>query len=642
MKTSSQIRLLLWKNWTLRKRQKIRFLVEICWPVLLFIGLVWLRKANPLYQQHECHFPNKALPSAGILPWMQGIFCNANNPCFRHPTRGESPGVVSNYNNSVLARFYVDVQELLLDEDQVQQVGRLWREISSFSNFMDTLRKNPSVVSGRGLKVEDILKDDEVLTAFLLGDAELSNSVVHQLVNAELRLEQFSSGVPDLQLKDIACSQALLEHFFIFPTRMGLHVVRNAMCALSQQRLQKIEDILYANMDFFKMFKRRGPAHSLRAAGSNMCQCKAARAPVHLLEDMRTAQTMPQVLDHSSQGVDLHFWGRALRALLSSPPPPPLPPPPLSFSSSSLLLLLNPFYSTVSFMLSSSSFSSVLQDRRLCYFKPCRKLPSSAAPCLRLAHRGGRVMDCVVFMWDLRITVVTERRAKRCRHPLPRERKLNCSSRLEPGGGGGGGGGVGLMERPSSQELLKAVSSLFGAGAPPSFTQLVSSVSGLFCGYPEGGGSRVLSFNWYEDNNYKVFLGVNGTKSRNYVYDSSATPFCNALMESLESNPVTKIVWNSVKPLLMGKILYTPDSPAVLKILKSANTTFEELERLQNMAKAWEELGPQLWDFFHSSVQMNMIRDTLRNPTVMGLCGHQPGGHGLYHQRHPELPVQRS
>lgn len=42
-------------------------------------------------------------------------------------------------------------------------------------------------------------------------------------------------------------------------------------------------------------------------------------------------------------------------------------------------------------------------------------------------------------------------------------------------------------------------------------------------------------------------------------------------METLESNPITKIVWNSVKPLLMGKILYSPDSPAVRKILKSVS-----------------------------------------------------------------------
>uniref|UniRef100_A0A7N6FCY9 ABC transporter domain-containing protein n=1 Tax=Anabas testudineus TaxID=64144 RepID=A0A7N6FCY9_ANATE len=279
MRTGSQIRLLLWKNWTLRKRQKIRFLVEIFWPVLLFIGLVWLRKANPLYQQHECHFPNKAMPSAGILPWIQGIFCNANNPCFRYPTRGESPGIVSNYNNSVLS------------------------------------------------------------TCIFV---------------------QLAYGIPDLQLKDIACSQALLERFIIFPSRMGLHSVRNAMCAFSQQRLQKIEDVLYLGV--WPMFLSSIPA------------CP----------------------------ITLHY-----------------------------------------------------------------------------------------------------------------------------------------------------------------------------------------------------------------------SPFCNALMQTLESNPVTKIVWNSVKPLLMGKILYTPDSPAVRKILKSANTTFEELERLQNMAKAWEEVGPQLWTFFYNSVQMNMIRDTLQNPTVM-------------------------
>lgn len=47
------------------------------------------------------HFPNKAMPSAGTLPWLQGILCNANNPCFRNPTPGESPGVVGNFNDSM-------------------------------------------------------------------------------------------------------------------------------------------------------------------------------------------------------------------------------------------------------------------------------------------------------------------------------------------------------------------------------------------------------------------------------------------------------------------------------------------------------------------------------------------------------------
>ncbi|KAL4635920.1 retinal-specific ATP-binding cassette transporter-like [Arapaima gigas] len=463
MDTMSQIRLLLWKNWTLRKRQKVRFLAEILWPMALFIGLVWLRKANPLYQQHECHFPSKAMPSTGILPWIQGIFCNANNPCFRYPTRGESPGLVSNYNNSILARFYADSQELLFNDTEFQQLGRLWRELTTMSNFMDTLRNNPGLISGRGLKVEDILKDDETLTSFLLRDAGLSDSVVHQLVKAQVRPEQFAYGVPDLTLKDIACSQSLLERFIIFPSRRALYTVRNAVCALSQQKLQKIEDKLYTNVDFFKLFR-----------------------------------LLPRVLDNYSSGIDLHFWGRVLSAV-----------------------------------------SEKLQE---------------------------------------------------------------------------------LAERSSAKDLLEVLRPLLQDGGPSSFSQLMSMVSDLFCGYPEGGGSRIFSFNWYEDNNYKAFLGIDGSRSHNrYEYDRTATPFCNTLMQTLESNPVTKIMWSSVKPLLMGKILFVPNSPAVRMILKSANTTFEELERLQNMGKAWEEVGPQLWNFFQSGVQMNMIRDTIRHPTVKNL-----------------------
>uniref|UniRef100_A0A8C7KJX0 P-type phospholipid transporter n=1 Tax=Oncorhynchus kisutch TaxID=8019 RepID=A0A8C7KJX0_ONCKI len=456
MGTGSQVRLLLWKNWTLRKRQKMRFFMEIMWPVVLFIGLVWLRTANPLYRQHECHFPNKAMPSTGILPWIQGIFCNANNPCFQYTTRGEGPGLVSNYNDSILARFYLDAQELLLSDPEFLQLGRLWRELFTMSTFMDTLRTSPEQVSGRGLKVEDILKDDETLTSYLLRDVPLSEFVVNELVNAKIRPEQFVFGVPDLHLKDIACSQTLLEQFIIFPSRRGLYRVHSSICALTPQRLQTIEDRLYANVDFFKLFRQ-----------------------------------LPRVLDNHSSGVDLHFWARVLS----------------------------------------------------------------------------------------------------------------------------------LSERNSSKALVEVMSPLLQSqvGSPPSFRQLMGAVSSLVCGYMEGGFSRVASFNWYEDNNYKAFMGINDSTrggQGQYTYDHTATPFCNDLMKELESNPITRIMWSSVKPMIMGKILYAPDSPAVRKIIRNANTTFEELERLRTMGRAWEEVGPQVWAFFQDSVQMNMIRDTIRNPTV--------------------------
>uniref|UniRef100_A0A8B9P3H1 P-type phospholipid transporter n=1 Tax=Apteryx owenii TaxID=8824 RepID=A0A8B9P3H1_APTOW len=469
-----QVRLLLWKNWVIRKRQKLRFLVELVWPLSLFLALVWLRKANPLYRQHECHFPNKAMPSAGTLPWLQGIFCNMNNPCFRSPTRGEGPGVVSNYNNSILARVYQDAQELILKAPEIHDLGRIWEELIIMTQFMETMRTNPERIAGRGIRILDILKDGETLTSFLLEDADLPDDVVFQLINAQVRPEQFAYGVPNLTLKDIACSQMLLERFIIFSSQRGLPSVHRAMCALSQESLQRVENALYANVDFFKLF-----------------------------------QLLPTVLDRNSPGADLRSWGRML-----------------------------------------SNVARAVQE---------------------------------------------------------------VSAR-----------------KPSIQDLLVVLQPFVQDGEPESLGHLLNSLSDLFCGYPEGGGSRVLSFNWYEDNNYKAFLGIDTTKKKSsYLYDNTTTPFCNALIQNLESNPLTKIAWSAVKPLLMGKILFAPDSPAVRQILKNANSTFEELERLRLLTKAWQEVGPQLWHFFQNSLQMNMIRDSLKHPTVRGFLNSQLGAEGL-------------
>lgn len=46
------------------------------------------------------------------------------------------------------------------------------------------------VPSDKGLKVEHILKDDESLTSYLLRDAGLSEAVVYDLTNAQVRVEQ--------------------------------------------------------------------------------------------------------------------------------------------------------------------------------------------------------------------------------------------------------------------------------------------------------------------------------------------------------------------------------------------------------------------------------------------------------------------
>lgn len=47
------------------------------------------------------HFANKPLPSAGTLPWLQGLLCTVNNTCFPQPTPGEQPGRLDNFQDSL-------------------------------------------------------------------------------------------------------------------------------------------------------------------------------------------------------------------------------------------------------------------------------------------------------------------------------------------------------------------------------------------------------------------------------------------------------------------------------------------------------------------------------------------------------------
>ncbi|KAM6168041.1 phospholipid-transporting ATPase ABCA7 [Erethizon dorsatum] len=109
----TQLMLLLWKNFTYRRRQPVQLLVELLWPLFLFLILVAVRHSHPPLEHHECHFPNKPLPSAGTISWLQGVICNVNNSCFPKPTPGEEPGFLSNFNESLVSRLLADARTVL-------------------------------------------------------------------------------------------------------------------------------------------------------------------------------------------------------------------------------------------------------------------------------------------------------------------------------------------------------------------------------------------------------------------------------------------------------------------------------------------------------------------------------------------------
>ncbi|XP_068090529.1 phospholipid-transporting ATPase ABCA1 isoform X4 [Hyperolius riggenbachi] len=443
----TQLGLLLWKNFTYRRRQTLQLLVEVAWPLFIFFILISVRLSYPPYEQHECHFPNKAMPSAGTLPWVQGIICNANNPCFRYPTPGESPGVVGNFNRSIVSRLFSDARKLLLYSHKDTSGKDLHKFLTSVHRFR-----------GTGLKLRDCLMDNEKFTTFLQHNISMPPIVVEEIMNADLKLEQVLVAGFQIRMKDLCNSSRLAEYVTIHNPEVA-QFSQAVICALPEDKLNLLEQEFRSNIDLLK--------------------------PITKEMSSRSFPVLREVTDNM-----LHSLG------------------------------------------------------------------------------------------DLAKEVITMR---------------------------------------SWSDMRQEVMFLTSENSTASPTSLYQAVSRIVCGHPEGGGLKIKSLNWYEDNNYKALFGgtegsENGTEEDSTsIYDNSTTPYCNELMTTLESSPIYRMIWRALKPLLVGKILYTPNTPATRMLMSEVNKTFQELGVFRDLGAMWEEIRPQIETFIESKKEMDLIRTLLTN-----------------------------
>ena len=82
-----------------------------------------------------------------------------------------------------------------------------------------------------------------------------------------------------------------------------------------------------------------------------------------------------------------------------------------------------------------------------------------------------------------------------------------------------------LASMNSWMDLRKEIQYLTG-NATGSPNLMYQAVSRIVCGHPEGGGLKIKSLNWYEDNNYKALFGNHGNDSDNEpvsAYDNTSS-----------------------------------------------------------------------------------------------------------------------
>ncbi|XP_065312969.1 phospholipid-transporting ATPase ABCA1-like isoform X2 [Gordionus sp. m RMFG-2023] len=84
--------------------------------------------------------------------------------------------------------------------------------------------------------------------------------------------------------------------------------------------------------------------------------------------------------------------------------------------------------------------------------------------------------------------------------------------------------------------------------------------------------------------------------------NESTEHHCNKLLSILESIPDLNIMWKIIKPIIMGKILYTPRNNATNKIMSNLNLTFERMDFIHKFLNDYmyyiSEATPEWLGFF--------------------------------------------
>uniref|UniRef100_A0AAR2KD85 ABC transporter domain-containing protein n=1 Tax=Pygocentrus nattereri TaxID=42514 RepID=A0AAR2KD85_PYGNA len=103
-----------------------------------------------------------------------------------------------------------------------------------------------------------------------------------------------------------------------------------------------------------------------------------------------------------------------------------------------------------------------------------------------------------------------------------------------------------------------------------------------------------------------------------------SAPFCTNFYLDMVSTTGGAVAWAFLKPMLLGRVLYSPDTPLTRAIIKKANSTLQQFGDLRVYSEEWLQSSSYL---MQSAQVLNktllMLQNSLRNPFVQNFIKKQ-------------------
>ncbi|KAK3087439.1 hypothetical protein FSP39_005943 [Pinctada imbricata] len=180
-----QYRLLLWKNFTLKKRSPFVLLFELCIPLVLFVILLLIRKKQPAVPAHGNEYRTNPLPSAGVIPITE-LFCE-------HDYNRDKNGFRI-FQHSKTKQFLQQIQKVARHHHFFSP-GYTPSEMDRLPGIYKSIIDDPATLHDQfehapGVSVESLLNSTSDFVEFLKYNLSLPSEDVDALLNSTIQLKE--------------------------------------------------------------------------------------------------------------------------------------------------------------------------------------------------------------------------------------------------------------------------------------------------------------------------------------------------------------------------------------------------------------------------------------------------------------------
>ncbi|XP_045539376.1 uncharacterized protein LOC106715101 [Papilio machaon] len=247
MAASRQLRLLLWKDYLIRKRNPIT-LAGVVWGTVVIMSLYIVRINVDNQDYPTCQFPARALPTAGVMNFLQSFICSVNNECSPMEEYEEIPS----YSKSKLTQIKQQFAPLFSNSSILETASsmpdalKLLATVSEVADVPDFV-----YIAKHGLRVKELFRNPDRVKRYLKIEIEIEEPLANSLMDSALSFEgimqgKFNTCDIDSMTKTIKMDKNNMEMFV------------QKICSLSSSSMQKLTMDLLLEMDLGKYLQMLG------------------------------------------------------------------------------------------------------------------------------------------------------------------------------------------------------------------------------------------------------------------------------------------------------------------------------------------------------------------------------------------------